>query len=132
MARRPGRMPLELTESDLEVLELVRLYRAAPPSVLVKSVCHGSEDAMKKRVQRLRDYLESAPLGTRGVYYHLTPMTVPQLLFVYLEVTYGSTPRGVKMALLVPSMLFFLGFAADSVATHFAYWTTASPFIEHE
>src|SRR5689334_6712181 len=68
-----------ITGKERAVLDLLRRYRATTPEVLTAKVCSGSDNAAKKMIARLRDYVASDPLGTKTVYYRLTPAGAKQL-----------------------------------------------------
>jgi len=65
---------METTTDPQKVLfELLRRYRIATASLITEHVCGGSENATKKLILRSRDYVASAPLGPKTVYYRLNP-----------------------------------------------------------
>jgi hypothetical protein len=66
-------MAITLTERDRALLDHMRRYRITIPDAVESVVCNGDENAAKKLVHRLNDYVASEPLGSREVYYRLTP-----------------------------------------------------------
>jgi hypothetical protein len=63
----------KLTERDRAVLEHVRRHRITTARVVKELFCGGSENASKKLLQRLKDYLVSEPLYGKAVYYRMSP-----------------------------------------------------------
>jgi hypothetical protein len=67
-------MAIELTERDRAVLDHIRRYRITVSRTLQEQFCDRSENAAKKLVARLRDYVASETLVGNSVYYRLTPL----------------------------------------------------------
>lgn len=69
-------MTVNLSERERAFLDLLRRYRISTPAVNISALCEGSESAAKKLPPRLKEYVASDPLGTKSVYYRLTPAGV--------------------------------------------------------
>jgi hypothetical protein len=88
----------ELTDRDRAFFELLRRYRIFTPTLTASQICDGSENAMKKVIGRLRDYVASDPLGSKGVYYRLTPMGA-KLIGVPEELSRPLGPQALPKAI---------------------------------
>lgn len=60
-------------------MELLRRQRVATAEIITSQICDDSESAAKKLIARLRPFVTSDPLGTKTVYYRLTPAGAKQL-----------------------------------------------------
>jgi hypothetical protein len=89
---------MALTALDRAALDLIRRYRAVTFEVLCKRICDGSESATKKLIARLREYIASDPLGTKTVYYRLTPAGA-KLLGAPEEISRPSGPQALPKSL---------------------------------
>jgi len=89
---------IALTERERAALDLIRRYRAVTFEVLCARICDGSESATKKLIARLREYIASDPLGTKTVYYRLTPAGA-KLLGAPEEISRPLGPQALPKAL---------------------------------
>jgi hypothetical protein len=87
-----------ITERERTGLDHLRRYRASTPEIMMSQICDGSDSATKKLVARLRDYLASDPLGTKTVYYRLTPAGA-KLLGAPEEISRPLGPQALPKAL---------------------------------
>ncbi len=70
---------IAITERERAAMELLRRHRVATAEIITARVCDGSESAGKKLIGRLKPFVASDPLGTKTVYYRLTPAGAKQL-----------------------------------------------------
>lgn len=89
------------------LLELLRRQRVATANIITERVCGGSENAAKKLISRSRDYVASDPLGTKTVYYRLTPAGA-KLIGAPEEIARPLGPQA------LPKALGILGFCTGS------------------
>jgi hypothetical protein len=87
-----------LTEKERAALDFIRRHRAVTFEILCARICDGSESATKKLIARLRDYIASDPLGTKTVYYRLTPAGA-KLLGAPEEISRPAGPQALPKAL---------------------------------
>jgi hypothetical protein len=104
-----------------KLLELLRRLRIITAALISACICGGSENASKKLILRSRDYVASDPLGTKTVYYRLTPAGA-KLIGAPEEIARPLGPQALVKALGI------LGFCCSGSASRERY--TRLEFIE--
>jgi hypothetical protein len=93
--------------SGTKAIDLVKVllghllrYRITTSGIIISEICNGSEGAAKKLIARSRDWVTSYPLGSKSVFYSMTPAGA-KLIGAPEEIARQPGPQATPKALAI-------------------------------